>query len=118
MALKRWARLRVDLDLALRRGAWYPIEDVGPLEAFLRVNQIPRSVPRAFLQIVEAPPRRWTVVTRPRHAVRLPESWKRYAVCPSCQSRTAIPRRVPNLECPRCRGTFEVAWGENYELEL
>jgi hypothetical protein len=114
----RWARLRVDLNVRLRRGAWYPIEDVGPLEALISVNRSTLPVPCAFLQIVENPPRRWTVVARPDNAVRIPDDWKRYAVCPRCQTRAQLVRRVPSIQCPRCRGTFDVDWGENYRLEI
>ena len=118
MAGMRWARLKADLNLKLRRGAWYRIQDVGPLEAVVEVNNRPMPVPSAFLQIVETPPRRWTVVPRPANAVRMPDTWKHYAVCPSCRERAPLVRRPPVLECPRCRGIFEVGWDETYSPEL
>ena len=110
----RWARLRVDLNLQMRRGAWYRIKDVGPLEAVVEVNRAALPVPAAFLQIVNAPPRRWTVVPRPRNAVRMPENWVRYAVCPSCRERAGLVRHPATMDCPRCKGSFEIGWDEGY----
>src|SRR5438094_8936629 len=75
MAGMQWARLQANLNIRLRRGAWYRIRQVGPLQAVLEVRGQPLQVPSAFLQIVETPPRRWTVVPRPDDAVRVPPSW-------------------------------------------
>jgi len=112
----QWARLQADVDWGLRRGAWYRVRAVGGLEATVEVGRHPQSVPSFLLQIVTAPPRRWTVVPRPAGAVRMPREWKRYAVCPSCHERVALPARTStrSLTCDRCRGAFEIDWGEGY----
>src|SRR4051812_11661098 len=114
----RWARLKVDLNLQLRRGAWYPIGDVGALQATVQVNKIPLPIPSAFLQIVETPPRKWTVVPRPASARSLPRDWKHYAVCPSCGARAPLERRPAMMQCRRCQGSFEVGWDEKYRPEI
>lgn len=113
----RWGRLRVDMDLRLRRGAWYRVREVGSLEAVLEVNRAAMPLPRALLQIIEKPPQKWTVVDRPANAVRLPPSWKRYAVCPSCRERVLLEKKPVSLDCPRCDQSFEVGWDETYRLE-
>jgi hypothetical protein len=118
MAGMRWARLRVDLKLPMRRGAWYLIHDLSPLETLVEVNNTPLPVPSAFLQIVETPPRQWTVVPRPAGAVRIPETWTQYVVCPSCRERVQVERRPSVMQCRRCSGTFPVAWDEPYDLGL
>jgi len=117
MTMMRWGRLRVDMDLRLRRGAWYRVREVGSLEAVLEVNRTPLPLPRALLQIIEKPPQKWTVVDRPANAIRIPPSWKRYGVCPNCRERVALERKPPTLDCPRCDRSFEVGWDETYRLE-
>ncbi len=111
----QWARLQTDVDCHLRRGGWYRVIRLAPLEVLLDVNRKPLSVPRPFLQIAPTPPRRWTVVPRPRRAPRLPDSWgARYGVCPSCRNRMPLDGQPASLRCQRCNGLFEVAWDEAY----
>jgi hypothetical protein len=106
-----WARLQADLNLKLRRGAWYRIAQLGPLQAVLEVGGRLLQVPSAFLQVIERPPRKWSVVPRPDDAVHLPENWgDRYAVCPSCRARQPLAGRPRRMRCGRCRGDFDVAW--------
>lgn len=106
----KWARLRADLNLRLRRGAWYRITRLDNLQAVVEVRGRPLEIPTAFLQVVDSPPRQWTVVARPRDAVRVPPAWgDRYAVCPSCNARQPITARRRRMTCERCRGEFEVA---------
>jgi len=106
-----WARLRADLNVRLRRGAWYRITQLGPLQAVLEVRGRSLEVPSAFLQVVDSPPRTWSVVARPSDAVRLPQDWgDRYAVCPSCRGRQAIDGRPRAMACQRCGGDFKVTW--------
>ena len=108
-----WARLQADLNIRLRRGAWYRIKQLGPLQAVVEVRGQSLQVPSAFLQVRETPPRQWTVVPRPSDAVRLPSSWgDRYAVCPSCRERQPIAGRPRRMMCTRCSGEFAVAWTE------
>src|SRR2546430_9177345 len=115
MAGMQWARLQANLNIRLRRGAWYRIRQVGPLQAVLEVRGQPLQVPSAFLQIVETPPRRWTVVPRPDDAVRVPPSWgDHYAVCPSCRERQPLEGRPAAMHCNRCRGNFDIDWRESY----
>src|SRR6059058_4549506 len=89
-----WARLQADLNVQLRRGAWYRITQLGPLQAVVEVRGQRLEVPSAFLQVVDSPPRTWSVVARPSDAVHLPRDWgDRYAVCPSCRGRPSIAWR-------------------------
>ena len=115
----QWARLLADLNIRLRRGAWYRISQRGPLQAVIDVSGRLLQVPSAFLQIVETPPRQWTVVPRPNDAVRLPSNWgDRYAVCPSCRERQPLNGRPRKMRCSRCQQSFEVDWREVYDPAL
>ena len=115
MALQQWARLQADVNIRLRRGAWYRILKLGAAEVVLEVNRQPLSVTRTLLQIVQVPPSRWSVVPAPRNARRFPASWgERYAVCPACRARSPLEGRPTTMRCTRCNGLFEVAWNEPY----
>ena len=117
MTPQQWARLQSDVNVKLRRGAWYRIMKLGPLEAVLEVNRRPLAVSRMLLQIVQAPPTRWSVVPAQRNALRFPSGWgEHYAVCPSCRERAPIEGRPTSMRCNRCNGLFEVAWNEPYLL--
>jgi len=70
MAAQQWARLQTDVNVKLRRGAWYRILKLGPKEAVLDVNRQPHTVSRSLLQIVQTPPSRWTVVPAQRTSHR------------------------------------------------
>src|SRR2546423_11453191 len=88
----KWGRLVVNVDCALRRGAWYRVARIATLQATLDVNRKPLIVPHYLVQIVTQPPRRWSVVPRPKRARELPEEWgPHYGVCPSCRERCAPP---------------------------
>ena len=116
----QWGRLQADVDCSLRRGAWYRVTELGTLQATVDIGRSrAQSVPSFLLQIITAPPRRWTVVPRPARAIRMPRDWTRYAVCPSCRERAALPARGSprTLACSRCRGEFEIAWSEGYLAE-
>jgi len=116
MTERLYARLREDVNIRLRRGAWYRVLKLQDLKAVLDVNGKPRSVATALLEIVKRPPPRWTVVSqRPDGARKAPVSFaERYGVCPSCGERAALPRRVERLRCGNCKWEFEVAWDEMY----
>jgi hypothetical protein len=108
-----WARLQADLNLKLRRGAWYRITQLDPLQAVVEVGGRLLPIPSAFLQVLERPPRKWSVVPRPSDAVHLPAGCRdRYAVCPSCRERQALGGRPRRMRCQRCDGDFEVAWSD------
>src|SRR3989442_7714009 len=95
-----WARLQADLNVKLRRGAWYRITRLDPLRAVLEVSGRLLEIPSAFLQVIERPPRSWSVVPRPRDAVRLPEGCHdRYAVCPSCREPPSLAGRARRMCC-------------------
>ena len=82
-------------------------------DVVLDVNRASVRVPRALLQVVTSPPRRWSVVPRPSDAVKFPLEWgDRYAACPACRNRAQIKGRPLSMRCPRCDGVFHVAWDE------
>ena len=109
----QWARLQTDLNIEIRRGAWYRIRQLGMLQAIIEVDGQQREVPTPFIEVVATPPRKWTVVARPRDAVRLPASWgDRYAVCPSCRERQQIVGSPSRMTCQHCRGEYPVGWKE------
>lgn len=115
MPALQWARLNADMNLRLRRGAWYRVLELHPLEAVLDVRGGRVTVPRPFLEIVGTPPRRWTVVAELRDASQVPPAWGgRYAVCPSCWARQPLERRSSDMRCDRCGGLFEIGWKERY----
>lgn len=108
-----WGQLKGDENRGLRRGAWYRVVKLTPGEAVLDVNR--KSVPldRAALHLVSAPPQAWTVVRRPSDAKGVAAAMgERYAVCPSCRNRVALKGSPPSARCPRCAGSFRVAWDE------
>ena len=110
-----FARLQADVDLKIRRGAWYRVLDLGDLEAVIEVNKRPMTVLRAWLEIQQRPPLRWTVVPRAQQGRKTPaELGVQYGVCPSCRSRAPLPKRAKELQCPRCKQAFAVNWGEGY----
>src|SRR5437016_12988621 len=91
----QWARLQVDVNCRVRRGAWYRVADLTSAEARLDVNREQIPVPRTSLKIVTAPPQHWTIVARPHDARSLPAHWgDKYAVCPGCRNRRSEERRV------------------------
>src|SRR2546430_11147772 len=84
----QWGRLQVDVNCRLRRGAWYRVKEVASLNAVLDVNRQLLAVPHYLIQVISAPPRRWSVVPRPQNARVLPHDWgATYGVCPSSRER-------------------------------
>ncbi len=114
MPKRYWARLKVDLDCPLRRGAWYGVRRLRPPEAVVDVLGERVSIPRSALEISSTPPRRWSVVPRPN--ARFP-GVSEYAVCPKCSERVPLMERLARMKCRRCRATAEVAWDEPYFRE-
>jgi hypothetical protein len=109
----QWARLQVDVNCRLRRGAWYRVADLTVGEARLDVNREQVPVARAALKIVSKPPHYWSIVSRPRDAKGIAASWgDRYAVCPSCRNRAQLRGAPGSMHCPRCSSTFRVGWEE------
>jgi hypothetical protein len=116
MQATQWARARPDVDTLLRRGAWYRVVRFTPLEAILDVNGRPVAVAKGALQVLSAPPTRWTVVPRPHNAsARLPTTWgPRYGVCPKCRERSRLEQRVAAMRCPKCNGFFDIGWDDSF----
>jgi hypothetical protein len=115
MAGRLWGRLRTDLDVQLRRGAWYKVLKVEGLEATIEVNLRPYTILKGLLELSAKPPVRWTVVPVPQHVKHAPaKPGESYGVCPSCTQRAALPRRAERYTCPRCRRDYAVAWDERY----
>jgi hypothetical protein len=111
----QWARVRSDMNCHIRRGAWYEVLRLMGEEAVLEVNRKPVRLERASLQIVPLRPQRWSVVARPRDSVDMPLNWgSRYAVCPGCCSRQALPGKPAELRCGKCAGIFAIAWDDRY----
>jgi hypothetical protein len=109
----QWARLQVDMNCRVRRGAWYRVAHLTPAEAKLDVNRQHVPVPRGSVKIVTTPPQSWTIVVRPRDAKSLPAQWgDKYAVCPGCRNRTQLKGAPQTMRCARCECTFRVAWEE------
>ena len=112
---RAWARLRVDVNCALRRGAWYCVLRLTRDKVVLDVTNEQVPVQRRLLKTVFAQPSRWTVVPRPSDAIHLPTHWgTRYVVCPACQGRAPIRSYPLELACPHCHQIFAVAWDEHY----
>ena len=108
-----FARLQADVDLKIRRGAWYKVLDMNDLEVVIEVNKRPMKVLRAMLEIQQRHPLRWTVVPH-ANGRRVKVLGVEYGVCPSCRQRAPLPKRARELKCPRCKQEFEVNWGEAY----
>src|SRR5438132_13530842 len=71
----QWARLQVDVNCRVRRGAWYRVAALTSAAARLDVNRAQVAVPRTSLKIVSAPPQSWTIAVRPCDAQCLPTQW-------------------------------------------
>ncbi len=108
-----WGRLRTDLDVPLRRGAWYRVKKLGPVQVVLDVAGDPVEITRTHLDIVSAPPERWSVVPRPKTPSRFP-GVSAYAVCPKCGNRAPLQGRPAVLRCAHCGKVSAVAWNERY----
>jgi DNA-directed RNA polymerase subunit RPC12/RpoP len=109
-----WVRLQADVDCKLRRGAWYRLIKSQGLAAVVDVKGTPVPVIRAFIQLSNTPPRKWTVVPRPKNVPRYVEMGERYAVCPACRDRVSLRGRPSRMLCGRCGVEFAVDWEEHY----
>ena len=110
-----WARLKSEGPYPMRRGGWYPVDEFAKEHVLLDVYWAPVTVPRSALEIVPTRPLRWTVVPRPRKALRMPESWgPQYAVCPNCGNRSSLEAAPQEMGCQQCEGLFAIAWDEKY----
>ena len=111
----RWARLRVDVNCGLRRGAWYPVVRFVKDRAVLDVTDDRVPVARGLLQTTFTQPLQWSIVPLPDDAVNVPPEWGgRYLVCPACRARAPLSGHPMDVPCPHCGGVFRVAWDEHY----
>src|SRR3989442_7243233 len=109
MTTGQWARLRPAEAGHLRRGAWYRVERLTPLEAVLDVNGTLTAFPRPSLEILPTRPTRWTVLQRPPRSARLPVTWRpRYGVCPNSRYRSRLEQRATAMRCPKCNRHFDI----------
>ena len=113
--LQPWARVRARMSRLLRRGAWYRVVELTPTEAVLDVSRRLVRVPRTFVQVLPIRPSMWSVVLRPRDAVKLPRSWgPRYGVCPRCCARAPLPGPAASMRCPKCGAECAIAWSDSH----
>jgi hypothetical protein len=113
---KQWLRLKTAVDCPLRRGAWYPVDSLTPLEAIVTVDDKPVTLPLTAVEIRTTPPRAGSIVRPSDGAPRAPVSLRSgYVVCPNCRTRTVLPfARVLKVRCAGCKELFEIAWDEQY----
>ena len=110
-----WARLGQDKACELRRGAWYRVVRVKPGGVVIAVGQDEKTVPRQFVELVTARPRRWSVIERGQGSFSLLAKWgKHYIVCPSCRRRQAPTNRPQSMRCLGCNELFDIAWDEPF----
>ncbi len=113
-----WARLRAEADYPLRRGAWYHVKKLGPREAVIDVVGERIGVPRSDLEIMSSPPRRWSVVPRPKNLTRFPfPGVEKYGVCPNCRERVPLNQHPTFLRCTRCNEVSDVGWEDVFLTE-
>ena len=113
----QWARLKTAAGVPLRRGAWYRVAALTPLEAVVTVDDKSIVVPRLWVELRSALPREWTVLRSPPLSSRTPESFRRgYLVCPGCGHRVGLPLTLHTATqlCLGCSDTFSIAWKEHY----
>jgi len=109
-----WARVRARADCPLRRGAWYRVVDLTPVEALVDVNHRLLHIPRAFVQVLPLRPPMWSVVPGPRDSDGQPTGPDRpYGVCPACCARAALQRSATAARCPRCGTASAIAWSDS-----
>ena len=111
-----YARLCENVNLHIRRGAWYRVLKQDDLHATLEVNKRPVAVAKAMLEFVKRPPAKWTVVQQRASWIGTPPAGftNEYAVCPSCTERAVLAAGTKRMPCPSCKWEFEVAWDEHY----
>jgi hypothetical protein len=108
-----FARVQDDVPLKLRRGAWYRVLELTDLQAVIEVNRRRFGVLRAWLELRQHPPQRWSVVEGSKDNRKAPPHLRgTYGVCPNCRARAPLPKKAKTHQCAKCRGDFEVNWAE------
>jgi len=103
-----FARLQADVPLKMRRGAWYRVIQLTDLQAVIEVNHRKVGVLRAWLEIQQRPPQRWSVVHGSAENKKAPPHLRgTYGVCPNWSSRS-IGRKGTASNIPRDNGHFQV----------
>jgi hypothetical protein len=109
MEVRPWARVVGDVNVRVRRGAWYEVIRLTPDAALLDVNRRTLNVPRSTVQVQTVRPREWSIVARPYDAMDIPLSWgSRYGVCPRCSQRASVKDQHVEMQCPGCGGVFSI----------
>lgn len=108
-----FARVQDDVPLKLRKGAWYRVVELNDLQAVIEVNHRKVGVLRAWLEIRNRPPQRWSVVEGSKENAKAPPPLRgTYGVCPNCRARIPLPKRQPSQQCKKCGQEFEIGWAE------
>ena len=86
-----FARLQADVPLKMRRGAWYRVIQLTDLQAVIEINHRKVGVLRAWLEIAQRPPLRWSVVHGSAENRKAPPHLRgTYGVCPNCRARAPL----------------------------
>jgi len=108
-----FARIQDDVPLKLRKGAWYRVVQLDDLQAVIEVNHRKVSVLRAWLEIRNRPPQRWSVVEGSKENQKVPPPLRgTYGVCPNCRARTPLPKKVREHQCKKCGNEYEIDWAD------
>lgn len=108
-----WARVRAGSDCPLRRGAWYRVVELTPVEAIIDVNNRLLHIPRTYVQILPLRPPQWSVVTPPRKEAGGAGPQGTYGVCPNCCARALLHPTAATWRCQRCGTVAAVAWSDS-----
>src|SRR2546425_10635002 len=91
-----FARLQADVPLKMRRGAWYRVIQLTDLQAVIEVNHRKGGVLRAWLEIAQRPPQRWSRVHGAAGNRKAPPPPRgTYGRCPNRRSRAPPPEETP-----------------------
>ena len=110
-----WARVKTDLHLGLRRGAWYRVIRETGSQVILDVDHRPATILQEYLEFASVRPDRWTIVERPSDVAGAAAGWgQSYGVCPHCTHRASLVHPVVEARCSKCGGTFLIDWSASH----
>jgi len=110
-----WARVKTDLHLGLRRGAWYRVIRETGSQVILDVDHRPATILQEYLEFASVRPDRWTIVERPSDVAGAAAGWgQSYGVCPLCTHRASLVHPVVEARCSKCGGTFLIDWSASH----
>jgi len=110
-----WARVKTDLHLGLRRGAWYRVIRETGSQVILDVDHQPATILREYLEFASVRPDRWTIVERPSDLAGAAAGWgQSYGVCPHCTHRAPLDHPAVEAHCSKCGGTFLIDWSASH----